>query len=429
MKRFFLLIILSLAITTTSRAQLTCPDYALHNAVVEGYPEVLNIAVGLYANTGLCDINGKSPSGDTPLHLAVFLGKAEMVKILLDNDANTSIKNSHGNTAIEWAEATGNDEIQFLLEQSIKKASQANILSVFYGEEVEQYGIDMERLKMLIDAGADLNARHPATGSTALHIATGPRGCLYSHQNPYLVHLLLEAGADVNAKDDTGNTPLDSAVISYSGEFYSFDDGKERNQCFDYDVSVMDMLIEAGADVTHSLQHAIGRDKNSYVLKKLINAGADVPNAQITPAEDNPGYHSTPLHRAIEWNYLEDAKILIKAGADVNLKNSHGGMPLAIMVDRGIGPVDTEKEANDVIEIIEMLIEKGADVNISTVNMNTGMPNTTLEMMLIDYLLVLHDRVKDENTNSRREIYRPDLIRETYKDVMQILIEAGATPQ
>ena len=421
MKRLILLIILSLFITTASRAQLTCPDYALHNAVVEGYPEVLNIAVGLYANTGLCDINGKSPSGDTPLHLAVFLGKAEMVKILLDNDANTSIKNSYGNTVIEWAEATDNDEIKFLLRESVKKASQANLLSLFSMKEMEKTdGISIERIKMLIDAGADVNVRDPSTGQTALHMSSDMEGCIYSYQNPYLVYLLIDAGADVNAKNDFGRTPLDNAFSNYDWSYVD----NYAEKCFAYAESVSDMLIEAGADVTHSLQHAIGKDKdkNSYVLKKLINAGADVPNAQITPAEYHPpGYYSTLLHRAIGGNHLEDAKTLIKAGADVNLKDSYGTLPLALVAEV-IREVDTEKEANDVIETVEMLIEKGADVNISPPS-----PDFRTEKMLIDYLLTLHDIVKDENTNSRREIYRPDLIRKTYKDFMQILIEAGAT--
>ena len=376
--------------------------------------------MGLYANTGVCDINGKSPDGDTPLHLAVFLGKAEMVRILLDNGANTSIKNSHGNTAIEWAEATGNDEIQFLLEQSIKKASQANILSLFNWETEEEFnnGIDMEKLKMLIDAGADVNVKDD-DGYTALHYATRLVGCIASFFNPYLVHLLLEAGADVNAKDDDGKTPLDNILISHSGEFYNFEDGKQkRNNCFDYDVSVIDMLIEAGSDVTHSLQYAIGKDK-TYVLKKLINAGADVANAQTTPQEHNlPGYHSTPLHLAIELFRIEDTKTLIKAGADVNAKDSQERMSLAMVATHLIRLVDTEKEANDVIEIIEMIIEKGADVNIRV---------ERADMMLIDYLLLAHDRVPDETTNPYREIYRPDLIRKTYKDITQILIEAGAT--
>jgi ankyrin repeat protein len=61
---------------------------------------------------------------------------------------------------------------------------------------------DLMQAKLLIDHGANVNARRPTDGATALHLAVQRR-----HQG--LVDLLLASKADVNAQDDNGKTPLD----------------------------------------------------------------------------------------------------------------------------------------------------------------------------------------------------------------------------
>ena len=61
---------------------------------------------------------------------------------------------------------------------------------------------DVVLAKLLIDHGADVNARRSVDGATALHLAVKRR-----HQG--LVELLLASKADVNAQDDKGKTPLD----------------------------------------------------------------------------------------------------------------------------------------------------------------------------------------------------------------------------
>ena len=57
----------------------------------------------------------------------------------------------------------------------------------------------------LLEAGADLNAREAARGRTPLHLAAE------SNYNPAAVSFLLEAGADPKVQDNEGRTPLDLA--------------------------------------------------------------------------------------------------------------------------------------------------------------------------------------------------------------------------
>ena len=60
---------------------------------------------------------------------------------------------------------------------------------------------------VLLEAGADLNAREE-NGWTPLHLAAG------SSETPGIIAALLEAGADLNARDRFGQPPLHTAARS-----------------------------------------------------------------------------------------------------------------------------------------------------------------------------------------------------------------------
>jgi ankyrin repeat protein len=67
------------------------------------------------------------------------------------------------------------------------------------------YQGNIEAVKQFIAAGADVNAKSSRNGSTPLHQAA-----IGDHKE--IAELLIAEGTDVNAKDDDGFTPLDYAV-------------------------------------------------------------------------------------------------------------------------------------------------------------------------------------------------------------------------
>jgi len=71
------------------------------------------------------------------------------------------------------------------------------------------YGLK-EIVELLLDKGADVNAKEEV-GWTPLHYAAA-----MSHKA--IAELLLDKGADVNAKDDGGDTPLDVAMLGNDKE-------------------------------------------------------------------------------------------------------------------------------------------------------------------------------------------------------------------
>lgn len=113
----------------------------------------------------------------------------------------------------------------------------------------------VEVVRTLIDNGADVNAKD-VFGRTPLHLAV-------SHPN--VIALLLDAGASVDARDSLSNTPLHRAVPS---------------------IESVDALIRAGADVrakntsgNTALDIAMryGNSRRSVaIVQRLVEAGAGV---------------------------------------------------------------------------------------------------------------------------------------------------------
>ena len=95
------------------------------------------------------------------------------------------------------------------------------------------------------------------------------------------VQVLLEYNANINSQDSTGETPL------YRASDHPFDDSKA-------------------------------------VIQRLLEHGAD-PNIC-----DN--YHTTPLHQASSHGLLEAARLLLRYGAKVDMKDKEGKTPLQLAV-------------------------------------------------------------------------------------------------
>ena len=161
-------------------------------------------------------------------------------------------------------------------------------------------------IERAIKAGANIAAVDD-DGNTTLHYAAG------FNEDQESVAVLIENGADVNARnDDIGLTPLIVAA------------GRREN-----DTDVLSMLIEAGADVNAAahfgrtaLHYSAEYNENPEVSKFLLENGA------VLERKDDGG--TTPLMTAAHYNEIPVISLLLEAGASITEKNEDGRSPLML---------------------------------------------------------------------------------------------------
>jgi ankyrin repeat protein len=168
-----------------------------------GRPEAVMTLLANGADPRLADAEGRAP-----LHGAALSVDPAVAALLLDAGAPLDPIDPEGWSPLGVACANGNwRQAKFLLERHAKpepEGGQPALLAAAGGED------DAAGVKLLLKFKARVDARGRLNRS-ALHVA-----CLAG--NPQIAQALLEAGADVNARDEHGITPLIEATRAGSIE-------------------------------------------------------------------------------------------------------------------------------------------------------------------------------------------------------------------
>src|SRR2546427_1296627 len=139
-------------------------------------------------------LDGLLTIGTTPLLRAAKALDAPAIKILLEKGANLSLSNTRGVTPVMAAAGVGSTD--------------ADTRGFYISDDVQRRSI--ESLTLLLAAGADVNAKEGTRGLTPLHEAAR-----WGWND--VVRFLVDHGADLDAKDSRGMTPVDSALGKAGG--------------------------------------------------------------------------------------------------------------------------------------------------------------------------------------------------------------------
>jgi ankyrin repeat protein len=239
------------------------------------------------------DPNIRNRQGFTPLIAAAGKGRGEIVKLLLEHGADVNARETqYGGTALLHAVISGRTEIvQRLKGKRIKKKV----------KKAAAGSAPTDIVRLLLDKGADLEAKDSKEGRTALLWAV-------RHNRNDMVEALLDKGASQKAKDKRGYTALVTAALYANPDTLSL--LLDRAGRPEQDAAEMPLLLYAAA---------AGRTDN---IRLLLEKGADIN------ARDDYGH--TALMWAAKGGKKDVVKFLLEKGADAGLRDKEGKMALDV---------------------------------------------------------------------------------------------------
>ena len=239
----------------------------------------------------LADANAQDAEGTPALMAAVLYAGEDAVKFLLEHGANPNARNAAGATALMWAIP------------------------------------DLAKVKQLVAAGADVNARSTNLLRTPLLIAASYPGSVE------VLRLLVDHGADIHAKDRNGVHALGRATLSADVDVVRFlvEHGCDPNEpgyggnvryARQY-LPTLEYLLSKGAKVEKDALAAAAHWQDPKLIERWIELGADV-NARTGP------YRRSALMTAVasEQAGAATVKLLLEKGADPNAEDLDGERPL-----------------------------------------------------------------------------------------------------
>jgi N-acyl-D-amino-acid deacylase len=235
--------------------------------------------------------NSQDAEGTPALMAAVLYGSPDSVKLLLDQGANPNRRNAAGATPLDWAVP------------------------------------DAAKVKLLLAAGADANARSTNLQRTPLLVAASYPGSVP------VFELLLEHGADIHAKDRGGMHALGRAAVSADVDVVRFlvEHGCDPNEpgygsnvrYARHYLPTLEYLLSKGARVEKDAIAMAAHWQDPKLIERWIDLGAEV-DARAGP------YRRSALMTAAasEQSSAATLKVLLEKGADPNAEDADAERPL-----------------------------------------------------------------------------------------------------
>jgi len=315
-------------------------------------------AVQAFLQQGL-DVNGWGTDGTPALHWAVRVDDRELVDALLAAGADVNAPNRYGHAPIHVA-------VEYRHVGLLRRLVDAGADTETADASGEPPLLIATRLgavdlvEALLALGTDVNARDRVYGQSALMIAV-------REEHSALVELLLAAGGDVDAQSLAGEEgrfilPAEVPVGTSKGVGINRMGWPDRG------------ARQPIAGMKTPLLYAT-RQGNLAITRMLVEAGADLEIADangITPLINAIiNYSIVNVNRTGQSDHLKIAQYLIEAGANVNAQDWYGQTPLWAAVDIRNLEFQVTATSNRVdreaaYALIESLLAAGSEPNPRT---------------------------------------------------------------
>jgi ankyrin repeat protein len=344
---------------------------ALLSAIKNGHRAVVQLLVTAGANVNVWS------RGETPILLAAKCEDREIYNYLYPL-VNTQIRlcaDRDGEQLLQSTQKRRIREQNRPVEKFIEMATVGNIeevnRAIEIGVEIDEIGAKgytalmaaanyghRSVVKILLDGGADPNLLGDdglAIGMTALMLTAGS---FFAHNRQHVAQLLLAGGADVNQRGAGGKTAIFHAALAGSGY-----------------LDCVETLLAAGANLDiqddwgHTVLSSVAAAENYPMFNLLMQAGAStagLESIQLIQAATAGNVdrvrsllggnvnldldRGAAIGNAAAAGHTQIVELLIRAGANVNLRDKLGFTPIASAAYAGYG------------EIVQLLIDAGADI-------------------------------------------------------------------
>jgi ankyrin repeat protein len=274
-----------------------------------------------------------------PIHMAVFAGNAQIVKLLLDQGADPGQSVYTYNSwdkLLLCAKERGHHQIAYLLQRAMQK--RFNYTPDFDVLKEAIIAGDARKIGAVLRRQPNLARASDALGNNALHwsVITRQLG---------LLERFAKLGTPIDAERADGQTPVLLSVNGAMDYWYRATRGRSHPSLRNTSVLV-GSLLALGANYTISVAAAVGdQERVEQLLKKDAGLAERLDSARVSP-----------LSYAAREGHLHIVRLLLERGADPN--TPEGAAPH--------GRALFEACCANHLQVAQLLLEQGANPNAGT---------------------------------------------------------------
>lgn len=377
----------------------------LHVAVMHSNISLVKIRIQCGDNINAADLYGC-----TPLYYSVCKQKKEIVKLLLENDANIVLPQYEYLSIFQMSLQMGNKNITKMLTENVDLEKFGSILL----SDAVNFG-DIEVVGMLLNAKIDPNKKGIVCGGSRFENILTCRDLL----TVFRQHIY-NCNCDIGAMTVDELQPLINALKKFGKIHFSIQNS--------YFVRPLHLAVHAG---------------RKDIIELLLQYGADV---NLEAQCENSDYHTTPICCAIRYGSVDMVEFLLKKGVNVNYKDRHGLTPLnaAIEGDGGnlvqslLSEIQTYHNAQIVVEstATKLSVVHGGEISSYVVSALNAIEKvgwilnklavSQRKLQLIEVLLKYNADVNARDNHKSTPLDRA--IADCNWEIVEVLLQNGAKP-